>query len=86
MILFDSRSASITSPTFMVRRGRGVVLSAFGLVQMLNGTPQIAVIEKVRYEDGIMPQGGACEEGTPRRGRVDDVHRRVRKIARLDHP
>jgi hypothetical protein len=65
MILFDSRSASVTSPTFMVRPAKGVVLSAFGLVQMLDGTPQIAVVEKVRYEDGIMPQGGACEDLEP---------------------
>jgi hypothetical protein len=60
MILFDARSASLTSPTFFVRPGSGVVLSAFGLMET-----QQAVVEKVRYEDGIMPQGGACEDLEP---------------------
>ncbi|MGF6599800.1 hypothetical protein P3T23_004534 [Paraburkholderia sp. GAS448] len=65
MILFDSRSASMTSPTFLVRPGKGVVLSAFGLAHSDAGTAQLAIIEKVRYEDGIMPHGDVCEDLEP---------------------
>ncbi|RQH06634.1 hypothetical protein [Paraburkholderia dinghuensis] len=60
MILFDARSVSLASPIFFVRPGTGVMLSAFGLMES-----QQAVIEKVRYEDSIMPQGGACEDLEP---------------------
>jgi hypothetical protein len=68
VILFNSASVEMTSPAFYVREGRAVLLTAFGLaMSMTSGAPdaQRAVIEKVRYEDGVMPHGDACESMQP---------------------
>lgn len=55
MELFGAKSTSDTSRAFSIGKGEAVLISAFGLIKQ-----QRAVIQKVRFKDGIVPSGSAC--------------------------